>query len=121
MNGEVLEERCGPQAGGSFVINRKVGDRTVMVICTDSIEKVTADASGAAAKASAAAAASATGGGIDTAGIQRNALTAALAGLRGTRTALATNPNLTGTDRAEALADIDESIAEMQAELAEKD
>jgi beta-lactamase regulating signal transducer with metallopeptidase domain len=115
----VVEGSCGNEgAPGAVVINRRQGDQTVMVVCTDRITAVTQVATAAGAQAAAAGAA---GAAIDTAAIQRNALTGALAGLRGTRATLASNPNLTGEDRREALADIDESIAEMEHQIAHPD
>lgn len=115
----VVEGSCGNEGEpGAFVINRRQGDQTVMVVCNDRINAVAQSASAVGAQPAAAGAAAAN---IDVAAIQRNALTGALAGLRGTRATLASNPNLTGADRREALADIDQSIAEIEQEMANPD
>lgn len=121
VDGEVVEGACGREGTpGSFVINRKTGNRVVMVVCTDRITTVTANATNAAMQATAAAsAASATAAAqIDTAAIERNAMQSAMLGLRGTREAIATNPSIPAEARAEALKEIDESIRELEAEIA---
>jgi bla regulator protein BlaR1 len=118
----VIEGDCGNEGQpGAFVINRRQGDQTVMVVCNDRIDATVQAANASGARATAAAASAKAAANIDVAAIQRNALTGALAGLRGTRATLATNPNLSGTDRAEALADIDESIAEIEHQIAHPD
>jgi beta-lactamase regulating signal transducer with metallopeptidase domain len=118
----VIDGNCGNEGQpGAYVINRRQGDRTVMVVCNDRINATVQAATASGAQATAAAASAQAAANIDVAAIQRNALTSALAGLRGTRATLATNPNLTGEDRTEALADIDESIAELEHQMAHPD
>lgn len=113
-DGNVTEGRCGGEGEpGAFVINRRQGDRTMMVVCADRIETLTQSAAASAAQAAGAAA-----GSIDVAAIRNNALTAAISGLRGTRATLAANPDLTAVQRSEALAGVDASIAEIEKEMA---
>ena len=118
----VIEGNCGNEGHpGAYVINRRQGDRTVMVVCNDRINATVQAATASGAQATAAAASAQAAANIDVAAIQRNALTGALAGLRGTRVTLATNPNLSAEDRKEALAGIDESIAELEHQIAHPD
>ena len=118
----VIEGSCGNEGHpGAYVINRREGDRTVMVVCNDRINATVQAATASGAQATAAAASAQAAANIDVAAIQRNALTGALAGLRGTRVTLATNPNLSAEDRKEALAGIDESIAELEHQIAHPD
>jgi beta-lactamase regulating signal transducer with metallopeptidase domain len=118
----VIDGNCGNEGQpGAYVINRRQGDHTVMVVCNDRINATVQAATASGAHATAAAASAQAAANIDVAAIQRNALTSALAGLRGTRATLAANPNLSGEDRTEALADIDESIAELEHQMAHPD
>ncbi|MFV1919826.1 M56 family metallopeptidase [Sphingomonas sp. MJ1 (PH-R8)] len=122
MDEPVTQENCGNEGQpGAYVINRRQGDHTVMVVCSDRINATVQAATASAAQASAAAASAQTAASIDVAAIQRTALTSALVGLRGTRATLASNPSLSGDDRREALADIDESIAELEHQIAHPD
>ena len=122
MDEPVTQENCGSEGQpGAYVINRRQGDHTVMVVCSDRINATVQAATASAAQASAAAASAQPAASIDVAAIQRTALTSALVGLRGTRATLASNPSLSGEDRREALADIDESIAELEHQIAHPD
>ncbi|MFZ3483394.1 M56 family metallopeptidase [Sphingomonas sp. 3-13AW] len=118
----VIDGTCGKQGEpGAFVINRRQGNGTVMVICQDRINAVSQAAVATGARAAAAATAAQAAANIDVAAIQRNALTGALAGLRGTRATLATNPDIPAEDRKQAVADIDQSIAELEQQMAHPD
>jgi len=95
---------CGPDKGTkTFVIRRGAGSGETTVICTDRIQ--------AAAMAGQMTEA-------DGQNIERQALTAALSGLRASRTSLAANAGMTAEARTEALTHIDEAIKEVEGDLA---
>ena len=103
----VAEKNCGKADGAhSYVVQRRDGERSVTVICTDRIA--------AAAKVAARAQ-------VNAARTRDHAMAAALAGLRQTRRAMETNRALGDEGRAEALRGIDEAIAEMRAEMRSAD
>jgi bla regulator protein BlaR1 len=88
------------------VINRQDGDRRIMVICTNRIEK--------AATAAAELA-------VNSKDIERGALRHAIAGLRSARAGIASNMSMSADQRAQALAGIDQGIAEVESDIAEAD
>ncbi|HVI97624.1 MAG TPA: M56 family metallopeptidase [Sphingomonas sp.] len=93
-----------------LVINDNSGARPKIIICTDRIEKVTAEASKLAANAAATS--------IDTDAIERNAYRSALSGLRAARMRVQSDAKLSAEDRSEALSGIDESIRDIEQDLA---
>lgn len=111
----VSERRCGTGGGSAsqMVINRHRGDRHVMIICTDRIERAASRAAEGAKRAAEAA--------MHGREMQRQALRTALASLEHARAGLADNRHLSAADRSEALAGMDRAIDEMRAEAAHDD
>ncbi len=106
---QVTERDCKTGKDGGereLVVNRHDGKQRVMIICTNRIAEV---ASAGAAMA------------VNSKDIERNALQSALSGLTSARAGIATNPSMTAEQRSEALAGIDEGIAEVQADIAKHD
>jgi len=101
----IASGNCGPDNGRkAFVINSAgEGGRKITTICTDRIT--------AAAMAGQMTEA-------DSQDIERKAMTAALAGLESSRAGIAANPSMGAEGRKEALAGIDEAIAELKSDLA---
>ncbi|MGN6277461.1 MAG: M56 family metallopeptidase [Sphingomonas sp.] len=104
---EVSSRNCGHGDLQQMVINDQSGGKNRIIICTDRISEVAAK--GAAEGATIAA---------NSADIERNAYRSALAGLQTARTRLMTDNRLSADERNEALSSIDESIKEMQDDLA---
>lgn len=97
----VTEGRCPDAAGETsrYVVQRREGDRTVMTICTDRIERAAQQAEWRSART------------------RQNALRNALAGMERSRARLAQNRNLTAEQRLHASAGLDHAIAEMREEV----
>jgi hypothetical protein len=100
---EVSSANCGGGDVKHLVINDQAGGKNRIIICEDRIAKVAAQGEEMAA---------------NSAEIERNAYRAALSGLRGARDGVAKDSRLTAAERDEALKSIDESIREMQDDLA---
>ncbi len=106
---EVTERTCvdgkdGP--GKHYVIDRTEGGVRKMVICTNRIEQAAADAATAA---------------INSREIEASAYASALASLKIARASIEKNADMTAAQRREALAGIDEGLAEVQADMAKRD
>jgi len=87
------------------VLRRQDRDKQRIIICTNRIAKLESDAVAAAS--------------VDTAAIERNAYSSALAGIRAGRAALLARKNMPEEARADALANLDSSIADLERDLAE--
>lgn len=99
---EVESRRCGGENGKPMVFNSEPGPdgkKRKIVICTDRIERVTAEAAEAGAMAERH---------------KKAAMRSALAGLRHARTSVAAQPELSDSQRAEALKGIDQAIRELE-------
>ena len=105
---EVAERNCGTGTSEvrQMVIHKREGGRQMMIVCADRIERVASDAAQAAMRSG---------------DVERNALRTALTSLEHTRAGLASNRGMTTDQRSEALAGIDEAIAEMKADVARRD
>lgn len=106
---EVSERNCADGRDGDvkqLVINRQDGDRRIMVVCTNRIEKAAADAAELA---------------VNSKDIERNALRHAITGLRSARAGIAGNMSMPADQRAQALAGIDQGIAEVESDIAKAD
>nr|WP_286207824.1 M56 family metallopeptidase [Hephaestia sp. MAHUQ-44] len=100
---EVSSRNCTvTDKGDDLVINDNSGARPRIIICTDRIAKVSADAAKVAA---------------NSARIERDAYRSALDGLRKARSSMASNAQLSAEARSEALAAMDESIRDLQHDL----
>ena len=108
---EVSSRNCTATGkANELVINDNSGDRPRIIICTDRIEKVAAQASELAANAAKME--------INAAEIERNAYRSALSGLRGARTQVQNDARISAEERQEALSEIDKSISEIEQDLA---
>ncbi|QDZ07095.1 peptidase M56 [Sphingomonas panacisoli] len=104
----IPDVRSGDCKGGgdATVINKQKGDRRIMMICTNRIQRMASLAADRAMRAK---------------DIQRMSYDRALEGLRRARESMMRNDNLTGEGRRDALDGIDEAIRDMEAERAERD
>ena len=103
---EVHERNCTDADGGTdrqVTISRQNGNKRVMIICTNRVEKIAADAANTA---------------VQSAEVQKSAMKAALAGIVAARQSILADRNLTDTQRREALKGLDEAVVEMRAEQA---
>ncbi len=103
---EVNERVCTDGRDGDarqFVINRQEGDKRIMIICSNRIEKAAAEGAEIAANSK---------------DIERSALRSAISGLRSARAGIAGNMSMSAEVRAQALAGIDEGIAEVESDIA---
>jgi len=98
---EVSSRTCGSGDGNQLVINDQSGGRNRIVICQDRIAEVASR-----------------GASVDTAAIERNAYRSALAGLQTARSKVSSDAQLSEDERRDALSSIDDSIKEMQDDLA---
>ncbi|MEG3087348.1 M56 family metallopeptidase [Sphingomonas sp. PB4P5] len=104
---EVLSQTCAGAADSKEMVLHQMADgKRRIIICTNRIEAAAAHGAMVAANSQE---------------IQRNAHRAALAGLRTARASLETNRALAADARAEALAGIDEAIAEAASDRATED
>ncbi|MBN8807074.1 MAG: peptidase M56 [Sphingomonas sp.] len=106
---EVRSANCpgsGPAADRQMVLNRTKGDKQIILICQNRIERAAQRGAEMAANSK---------------DIERNAYTQALAGLRAARARMANDPKMTGEARSDALEGIDESIKELEDDLAHAD
>ena len=121
---KVVNADCGPGTPTSLI--RTEGGKQVTVICSDRIRTITRNAEFRAqqgAKLAALGAERAAQGQLQAAQGEkyaRQGLQAALAGLRSARASIAANPDMPGIARSSALEGIDDSIRELQAEIASK-
>jgi beta-lactamase regulating signal transducer with metallopeptidase domain len=100
---EVSSRTCGGADVKQLVITEKAGGKDRITICEDRIAKVAAQGAQIAA---------------NSAEIERNAYRSALSGLRAARGGVAQDARLSAAERDEALRSIDESIKEMQEDMA---
>jgi hypothetical protein len=102
----VSSRTCAAGEGqpGDNVIRRNDGDKKVMIICTNRIERMASLAAVDAQKA-----------GVGAIVIQRRAEASALAGLRNARRTIETNQSMGADQRSAALAGIDEAIRDLEA------
>jgi bla regulator protein blaR1 len=109
---EVRERNCTASDGDErqMVVNSQEGAKRVMIICSNRIEQMSV-------------AAAAKGEQAHRAGMQarRAGMQAGLAGIEAGRASILANRNLTDEQRKEALAGLDEAMAEMRAEMAKSD
>ncbi|WP_294040682.1 M56 family metallopeptidase [Sphingomonas sp.] len=105
---DVRSRRCGGGNGKreSMVIDKSRGDKKIMIICTDRIERLASISADNAVKSR---------------DIQRMAYDRALKGLRSARASIAGNVDMPADARREALEGIDESIRDMESDRAERD
>jgi len=102
---DIRSGSCGPDTGAkAYVVSRTSNGHRSTVICTDRIQ--------AAARAGRLTEA-------DQVRIQRESMTAALSGLETARAALASNASIPAEGQREALAGIDESMADLRQQMAE--
>ncbi|WP_034160030.1 M56 family metallopeptidase [Sphingomonas sp. ERG5] len=102
---------------GAMVINKQDGGKHRIVICRNRIDRVAREGAETAAKGAALAANNA----VSSREIERKAYRSALSGLRSARADMARNIDLTGEARDDALESIDDSIRDMEANLARVD
>ncbi|MBY8827279.1 M56 family metallopeptidase [Hephaestia mangrovi] len=100
---EVSSANCGRADAKQMVIHDQSGGRNRIIICNDRIAMVAAKASGMA---------------VNSAEIERNAYRSALAGLQTARSKVMSDQRLGAEERDQALRSIDESMKEMQDDLA---
>ncbi|MEG3166072.1 M56 family metallopeptidase [Sphingomonas sp. PB2P19] len=103
---EITERSCAEGRDGDakqMVIHRQQGARKIMIICSNRIEKAAADGAQLAANSK---------------DIERSALRSAITGLRSARAGIVGNMSMSAEQRAQALAGIDEGIAEVEADIA---
>lgn len=121
----VVNANCGP--GNEASLTRTEGGKQVTVVCSDRIRIITRDAQFRAeqgaklAALGAARAAQAQTQAMQGEAYARQGLQAALAGLRSARASIAANGDMPAAARASALQGIDDSIREVQDEIADKD
>lgn len=102
---DIRSGSCGPDTGAkAYVVSRTSNGHRSTVICTDRIQ--------AAARAGRLTEA-------DQVRIQRESMTVALSGLETARAALASNASIPAQGQREALAGIDESMADLRQQMAE--
>lgn len=98
---EVSSRDCGSGNGNQLVINDQAGAKNRIIICRDRIAEVASR-----------------GASVDTAAIERNAYQSALAGLQTARNKVSGDAGLSEEERRDAVSSIDESIKELQDDLA---
>jgi beta-lactamase regulating signal transducer with metallopeptidase domain len=99
---EIRDGKCGK--GGQPTVEHKMdGKKRIMIICSDRIADLTIDATRMAAQS------------------KRFGMQSALMGLRQARRSIERDSDLGGAERAKALAGIDQAIAEVEKEAADKD
>ena len=106
---EVRSTNCsgdGPKGDREMVINKMDGKKHVIIICQNRIEKVAMRAADEANRAK---------------DIQRMAYTRALEGLRNARQRIANDERMSAEERRDALQGIDESIKDMESDMANPD
>jgi beta-lactamase regulating signal transducer with metallopeptidase domain len=96
----------GKRPGDEMVVNKTKGDKRVLIICTDRIDRVVSMNVATAVNAK---------------DIQRKAFAQALAGLHTARARIAGNASMTSDQKKEALAGIDEAIRGMESDQAKAD
>jgi len=106
---EVSSRKCPGDDAQPLVINSNDGGKRRIVICTNRIEHTAASAQRNAMAS------------VDTAEITRNAYRSALDGLRSARDKLQTDTRLSEDARREALSSIDDSIKDIQDDMAKDD
>jgi hypothetical protein len=101
---EISSRNCpGDGERHQMVLNEKRDGKRVIIICTNRIERVAREGAAMAANAK---------------DIERNAYRSALQGLRSVREPMASNQQMKGDFRREALQAIDQSIRELEEDLA---
>lgn len=106
---EIASRDCGRGEGGGekqTVIHREKAGKRMMIICTNRIETMAAESAKIAANSRE---------------IARHALEGALTSLRSARAGIVADRSIDEAARRDALADIDEGIAEVQSEMADPD
>ena len=106
---EVSSRNCPGDNAQPLVINSNEGGKRQIVICTNRINYTATNAQRTAMAS------------VNTAEIERNAYRSALTGLQNARARVESDPKVTGDARREALQAIDESMAEIQADIAKAD
>lgn len=109
---EISSRECG---GGDrpMVRNERRDGKRLMIICTDRIERMAEQSARHAERAAEIAA--------NSRDVERNALRSALAGLRGARAAIESNPQLTPEQKREALNGIDHGERQIREDLQRAD
>ncbi|HEX7849550.1 MAG TPA: hypothetical protein VF485_07445, partial [Sphingomonas sp.] len=109
VNINVRSANCGnagPGGDKEMVINKGQGDRRVMIICNDRIERVVTLSTAKLEKSK---------------DIQRLAYSRALESLRGARARIANDPRMSDDQKREALEGIDDSIKDLSSDMANPD
>jgi beta-lactamase regulating signal transducer with metallopeptidase domain len=103
---DVRSRNCGGGDDHNMVVNKTRGDKRIIIICNDRIERVVAMNTANIEKSK---------------DIQRVAYTHALEGLNRARARIAGDDRMSAEEKRDALESIDDSIKEMQADLANPD
>jgi beta-lactamase regulating signal transducer with metallopeptidase domain len=103
---DVRSRNCGGGDDRNMVVNKMSGDKRIIIICNDRIERVVTMSKANMEKSK---------------DIQRMAYAHALEGLHRARERLAENERLSAEEKREALDSIDDSIKDMEADLANPD
>lgn len=103
---DVRSTNCGSGDDRNMVVNKMSGDKRIIIICNDRIERVVTMSKANVEKSK---------------DIQRNAYAHALEGLHRARERVAENDRLTAEEKRDALESIDDSIGDMQADMANPD
>jgi beta-lactamase regulating signal transducer with metallopeptidase domain len=103
---DVRNSNCGGGDDRNMVVNKMSGDKRIIIICNDRIERVVTMSKANIEKSK---------------DIQRNAYAHALEGLQHARERVAGDDRLSAEEKRDALESIDDSIKDMQADMANPD
>jgi beta-lactamase regulating signal transducer with metallopeptidase domain len=103
---DVRNSNCGGGDDRNMVVNKMSGDKRIIIICNDRIERVVTMSKANIEKSK---------------DIQRNAYAHALEGLHRARERIAENERLSAEEKREALEGIDDSIKDMEGDMADSD
>jgi beta-lactamase regulating signal transducer with metallopeptidase domain len=103
---DVRNSNCGGGDDRNMVVNKMSGDKRIIIICNDRIERVVTMSKANIEKSK---------------DIQRNAYAHALEGLHRARERIAENERLSAEEKREALEGIDDSIKDMEGDMADPD
>lgn len=108
---EVIDRNCTDDGDGKPVVkNEKKGDKHIIVICRNRVERITADAMERAHRAQIVM--------LHSLAFERDAKRSALEGVRAAREGIVANRTLSDSARAAALKGIDQATAELEADAA---
>jgi hypothetical protein len=103
---DVRSRNCGGGDDRNMVVNKMSGDKRIIIICNDRIERVVTMSKANIEKSK---------------DIQRNAYAHALEGLQRARDRVAGNDRMSAEEKRDALDSIDDSIKDMEADMANPD